>query len=131
MSYSNPPGFVSCRLIGMLCLALGNYDRAVVIDPARPASFDSSLAAFSTLFPPGQPSKPAYVALCCQLRSDCSDFDEYDRLAREGGELRPAAFTRSFTEGTSGGAVLGAGRNGARVPCVSAPLGSGVLYTHP
>lgn len=54
----------------MLCLALGNYDRAVIVDPARPASFDIALSAFATLFPAGeQPSPPAS---CCNNSRPCA-----------------------------------------------------------
>ena len=41
----------------MLCLALDGYDEAVIIDPARPASFDTVLDAWATSsFPPGEAS---------------------------------------------------------------------------
>mmetsp|Transcript_15481 Transcript_15481/g.43345 ORF Transcript_15481/g.43345 Transcript_15481/m.43345 type:complete len:311 (-) Transcript_15481:6-938(-) len=40
-------------LVAMLCLALDSYDRAVVIDPARPASFDTTTGAWTHFFPEG------------------------------------------------------------------------------
>mmetsp|Transcript_15767 Transcript_15767/g.37431 ORF Transcript_15767/g.37431 Transcript_15767/m.37431 type:complete len:261 (-) Transcript_15767:252-1034(-) len=40
-------------LVALLCLALANYDRAIVIDPARPKSFDTVVRAWASFFSEG------------------------------------------------------------------------------